>query len=500
MDSTFKPTLLLISGRIMAFAATFFVPVILVRIFDPTEFGTYKQLFLIYSTLYGIAQLGMAESLYYFLPLAPQKGGRYIMNSLIVLIAAGLVSMGILQMNGSMISDWMGNHELARYIPWMGVYLLLTVVTTGLEISMVADNRYLRASVSYAISDLLRASFFIIPVLFVGQLKWLLMGGVVFASVRFGVTIFYFRRKFKSEFKPDSALLKKQLAYALPFEMAAVVYILQSNFHQYAVSYRFDAATFAIYSIGCLQIPLVDLFFTATSSVMMVRMGEKIRDGRVESVLAIWHDATRKLALIFFPLVALLLLTANTLIVTLFTESYAASVPIFMVSSVAIVLATLMTDAFLRVFAETRFLLVLYMIRLGVILVLIYPFMSAFSLVGALLVNIVADFIAKAIALVKMKKLLKVTFMQLLPWGDLSRIFIMSAVATLPALGILWKLEISGLPLLLTLGSAYTITYVAMLFGLGLLRDDEKLEITNTLHKFLGGALRCERLKGVRGN
>ena len=32
------------------------------------EFGTYKQLFLIYATLFGVAQLGMAESLYYFIP------------------------------------------------------------------------------------------------------------------------------------------------------------------------------------------------------------------------------------------------------------------------------------------------------------------------------------------------------------------------------------------------------------------------------------------------
>src|SRR5437879_12894336 len=63
MNSTFKPTLVLMSGRSLAFAATFFIPMVLVRVFDQTEFGTYKQLFLIVSTLYGIAQLGMAESL-----------------------------------------------------------------------------------------------------------------------------------------------------------------------------------------------------------------------------------------------------------------------------------------------------------------------------------------------------------------------------------------------------------------------------------------------------
>jgi len=56
-ESVFKPALLLMSGRTLAFAATFFIPVVLARIFDPAEFGTYKQLFLVHSTIYYIVQL-----------------------------------------------------------------------------------------------------------------------------------------------------------------------------------------------------------------------------------------------------------------------------------------------------------------------------------------------------------------------------------------------------------------------------------------------------------
>ena len=48
---------------------------LLVRTFNQAEFGTYKQLFLIYGTLYGLAQFGMAESLYYFVPRKPQEAG-----------------------------------------------------------------------------------------------------------------------------------------------------------------------------------------------------------------------------------------------------------------------------------------------------------------------------------------------------------------------------------------------------------------------------------------
>jgi hypothetical protein len=59
-DSGARPAFLLVSGRTVAFAATFFIPVVLARVFSRSEFGTYKQLFLIYSTFYLIAPFGMA--------------------------------------------------------------------------------------------------------------------------------------------------------------------------------------------------------------------------------------------------------------------------------------------------------------------------------------------------------------------------------------------------------------------------------------------------------
>lgn len=67
-ESTFRPALLLMAGRTFASAATLLIPVTLVRVFDRTEYGTYKQLFLVFATLYSIALVGLSDSLYYFIP------------------------------------------------------------------------------------------------------------------------------------------------------------------------------------------------------------------------------------------------------------------------------------------------------------------------------------------------------------------------------------------------------------------------------------------------
>jgi len=82
-----KPALLIIAGRIAGFVAAFVTPLILVRLFDLETFGTYKQWFLLYITLLTITQIGMSESLLFFLPKADSDAGRYVMNSVLFLPA-----------------------------------------------------------------------------------------------------------------------------------------------------------------------------------------------------------------------------------------------------------------------------------------------------------------------------------------------------------------------------------------------------------------------------
>ena len=72
----------------------------------------------------------------------------------------------------------------------------------------------------------------------------------------------------------DSEALRAQLAYALPFGAALAVSVPQHSFHQWVVSAQFDPALFAIYTVGCFQLPIVDLLYTPTSEVLMVHVGE----------------------------------------------------------------------------------------------------------------------------------------------------------------------------------------------------------------------------------
>jgi len=55
-------------GRAGATVLGFALPLILTRLLPQAEFGTYKPVWLVVTTAYYMLQLGLAQSLYYFIP------------------------------------------------------------------------------------------------------------------------------------------------------------------------------------------------------------------------------------------------------------------------------------------------------------------------------------------------------------------------------------------------------------------------------------------------
>jgi len=303
----------------------------------------------------------------------------------------------------------------------------------------------------------------------------------VFFAIRVCAAFAYFRWDFGNDVRFDRQLLKEQWAYAMPYSLAGIVFVIQQNYHQYAVALFFDQVTFAIYAVGCLQIPLVDFLVTPTSNVMMVRMSEQLRDGKAESLVPIWHDTTRKLALLFFPFVGLLVVNAYSLITLLFTTAYAASVPIFMVWCLSILLAIFQTDGVLRVFAQIRYLFVTNVARMILLLLFMGWFLSTFHLMGAVMITLAGMVMAKVMALLRVRKVFATSYAGLLPWKSLGGTTVAAMVAAIPGIILNAKLAVPTLVLLPISGMAYMATYTAVALALGLLTKDEIRAIKQTL-------------------
>src|SRR5207248_3255404 len=69
----------------------FALPLILTRLLPQAEFGTYKQVWLVVTTAYFMLQLGLAQSLYYFLPRKDGRESAWLTQASIALVSLGAV-------------------------------------------------------------------------------------------------------------------------------------------------------------------------------------------------------------------------------------------------------------------------------------------------------------------------------------------------------------------------------------------------------------------------
>jgi O-antigen/teichoic acid export membrane protein len=213
--------------------------------------------------------------------------------------------------------------------------------------------------------------------------------------------------------------------------------------------------------VACLQLPIVDLLGTSTINVMMVAMAE--RDGDRRAMLALWHATIARLTMVFLPLVTLLFLVADDLITLIYTEAFSASVPIFRLSLVFILLFAIPVDGALRVFARTRFILGMNVFRLAFIAASIGWFIGAFGLIGAMVTPVLATALVKLGALWRIRRLLEVRAVDLIPWRSLAANVTAVAIAAVPAWLVKIELDLPQLASIAVVSAVFAVACLAIL-------------------------------------
>jgi hypothetical protein len=198
---------------------------------------------------------------------------------------------------------------------------------------------------------------------------------------------------------------------------------------------------------------------------------------RPAPALETWRDAVRRLVLVFVPLVGLLVVGARDLIVLLFTDVYVKSVPIFMIWSVAFLLAALPVDGVLRVHADTRYLLFVGLAKLGLVMVLAPLFIARLGLAGGVAAALVAILAGKILALARIRSRLRAPLAVLLPWADLAGVTLIAALSGLAALLAQRALELPPLSSLVATAILYAASWAVLLGGLTLLRSRSRPDL-----------------------
>ncbi len=272
----------------------------------------------------------------------------------------------------------------------------------------------------------------------------------------------------------DPGTLGRQCNYALPYALGVIALTCAEGVHLYVVAFSFPLAVFAIYSVGVLQIPLTDLAFHSLADVALVHLTGLAQKHRFRDIQARISRTAGQLVTLLIPFYVWLALNADGLILTLYTDRFAASVPIFQISLLTIPLTAVAVDYVPRAFADTPFLLVVNTFRLFLALALVIPLVAILGPLGAAIGTVAALALTRAVIMVRVSRLTRTTLSSLLPWGHLLRVGILSTVLGLLTIALTHAVSAATTVRVVVGTPIFVLGYLAISWHLGILKQEDK--------------------------
>ena len=343
----------LLLAKVVGFALAFIAPLLIVRVLDQREFGLYKQAFLIVANATPLLTLAFYMNVFYFLPRRPEAGPKIVLNVLIVHLAAGLLSMAALLAWPHVLAIILGGPDLVPYAPVLGLLMCSWIFGYFLEVVATASQDVKYSTAFIVLSQLTRSIAMCGAAIAFGTLEALLYASIVQGVLQSAALLWYLRRRYPGFLgRPDWALMREQVRYAVPLGIAGIAAIVQTDAHLYFVARRFSAAEYAIYAVGCFQVPLLGLLRESINAVLIPRISYLQQQDDKREIVLLLSRAMRKLAFVYWPVTVFLIVMAGDFIGLLYTSRYEASVPIFTMNLLAIPTLILISDPITRAYTQ----------------------------------------------------------------------------------------------------------------------------------------------------
>ncbi|MQP24727.1 oligosaccharide flippase family protein [Flavobacterium sp. LMO8] len=326
------------SGSLSSIALAIVSAAILSRYFSKSDYGTYKQVVYVYSSLLVLFSAGLPRVYSYFLPRYTHEEGLSIVKKVSkMLLVSGLLFCTFLYFLSEPISMVMHNPSLAYPLRVFSPIPLFLLPTLGLEGIFATYRKTMYLAIYNTISRFLMLLFIVVPVVFFkGSLTEALYGWVFISVLTFFLALYFKTIPFRSLVaKPTNLTYSQLFEFSLPLVTASLWGIAIKAADPFFISHYFGSSVFAEYSNGFIELPFVSMITSSTSVVLLPVFSKMIQDGNtVDSLLATWTSVLQKSALLIYPLVVFFIFYAESIMVLLYSEKYAASGVYFQINMV----------------------------------------------------------------------------------------------------------------------------------------------------------------------
>ncbi|HEU4508638.1 MAG TPA: lipopolysaccharide biosynthesis protein [Pyrinomonadaceae bacterium] len=485
-----KPAFLIMIAKSISFAFSFVLPLLLVRSLNQEEFGLYKQIFLVVGTAIVVLPLGVGMSAFYFLPRERERKGHVVFNIMLFNVVVSGLACVALFVRPAILGSLFNSTQLIPYASLIGIVILFWTVSSFFELVAIANQEPGVATVFIVAAQITKTSLLVAAAVFFDSLEYLIWAAAIQGILQTIALLVYLWSRFPGFWRDFSwSMLTTQMSYALPIGFAAALYSLQTDLHNYFVANSFGPASFAIYAIGCFQLPLIGILSESVGAVMIPRVSSLQQEDNRREIVLITAQVMRKLAAIYFPVYVFLFLTAREFLTFLFTAAYLSSWPIFLVNLSLVPIGILVTDPILRAYAEQRYFLLRVKIAIFILLFGVLWFgILHLGLVGAIAVAVGASIFERLIAASRAARVLKIGWGERSLFSDIGKLAVAAiAAGALTAIVYAFLPEVRPLVVLCICGVVFSVCYAVAVWVLRIPTEEERAYARRLIERVLRG-------------
>src|SRR5712692_2233803 len=282
---------LLTGSRAFGQACNALSGIFVVRALSQFDYGTYRQLLLLWSTLIVLGDVGFSQTLFRFIPARRESAPKYIGRALLVTLGTALIWTASLVLLAEPLGRFFGNTHLAEHMLLLAAYLGLSLLALSPETALINLERAGTVALNTTFFEGLKLTLVIAVLSKGGGIAWLLRVMALSAVLKLLHLLWTLRDQIA--IAPGGAL-REQTRYAMALWLPGLLNVAGTYAHQYIVGFYFDPAIYAVYAVACFQVPLIGILSSSVAEVLLVRTTEYHAQGRREELYEVWLAAHRK--------------------------------------------------------------------------------------------------------------------------------------------------------------------------------------------------------------
>ncbi|HHV72571.1 MAG TPA: polysaccharide biosynthesis protein [Clostridia bacterium] len=471
-------TVVIAFGKIVVSTSSLGSGMLLSRYLSLEDYGTYRQVLLIYNLLFPILTTGISNSVNYYLPqLAKEKQKTFLCQTYFILMVLGFAFSALLFWGADLISLYFNNPALKGCLQIFSLVPLLTMSTSFYQNYFICLGKAFLSSFLSIGTALLRLGFILFSVFKLGTLTSIFQFLAIYSALEFGIITYFLYREaegIKLDYKRWS--FKKQLKFAFPISLSSVVGTLTKQVDKIIISSSFSTSMYAVYANGAVEIPLIHILTGSAMAVLMPEFVRLLQQGEKKKLVASWHNSINQLGLILLPCMVFLYAFSNEAMSILFSNKYLASVPVFRVYLFTLPMRVTIFGSVLLALGRPKSILKYSLYTLVANLFLSLLLVKKLGFLGPAWATVAVIYLMDFFQLREIARQLGLGFRQVFPWLQQFKILVITLISLPLPLGVASLIQ-TDLIRFLTAGFTFLFCYGLAAFWLGLVSKKQLIQL-----------------------